>query len=108
MQGKARFNAYKGLPKGAILLADLERSIGIIAGTPPISFAQTRVPLDDLSGDVDFLISTLTSSLAQTLPHPDIQVRIEGPNGKVLFTNQSPSPLKHGLNTIYLQPTSVY
>ena len=104
VSGKAKFNAFKGLPKGSVLIASLERS----GSARPSILAQTRVPLDGLSGYIDFKINTKKLDLSPNLKTPVLRVRIQSKDGKLFFSNPGGTRLKQGFNTVTLKASPNY
>ncbi len=104
ISGRAKFNAFKGLPKGSVLIATLERS----RGKRPVILARTRLPLDGLSGHIDFRINTKKVNLSPNRKTPVLRVRIQDKNGKLFFSNPGGTRLVQGLNTVTLKTSPHY
>ncbi len=104
VNGIARFNAFKGLPRGSVLIAVLERG----SRKRPEILAQTRVQLDGLSGDIEFQINTKKVDFSARLKTPVLRIRIEDKNGKLFFSNPGGTRLVPGLNTVTLKTSPNY
>ncbi len=105
INGEARFNAYKGLPKGSVLIAVLE-STGQSAR--PTILASTRVFLDGLSGDVAFKLTANSVDIAPNKPTPVLRVRIESQDGTLFFSNPGGTRLVPGFNAVNLRQSPNY
>ena len=105
INGQAQFNANKGLPKGSVLIAVLERTGN--ASRPNI-LASSRVTLDGLSGDVAFKLTANTIDLAPNLPIPMLRVRIESNDGTLFFSNPGGTRYSQGFNTVKLRTSPNY
>lgn len=105
IQGKAKFDAYKGLPSGSVLTAELVR---LYASGTPTRIAQTRLVLDGLSGDIDFNITAPETAFDPRMPAPILRITIKDKDGKTFFTSPEHTPLKQGINSVYLQASAQY
>ncbi|PHQ67321.1 MAG: hypothetical protein COB92_05055 [Robiginitomaculum sp.] len=103
--GKAHFNASKGLPRGSVLVAELERRNN---SNRPALLASTRVFLDGLSGAVSFKLKANTTDLDPTLSPARLRVRIEDKNGKLFFSNLGGATVRKGFNTVTLTTSPNY
>lgn len=103
--GKAQFNANKGLPKGSVLIAELERKNN---GRRPALLASTRVFLDGLSGSVSFKLRANTVDLNPALPPAKLRVRIEDENGKLFFSNLGGTTARTDFNVVKLTTSPYY
>jgi hypothetical protein len=103
--GKAQFNANKGLPKGSVLIAELERKNN---GRRPALLASTRIFLDGLSGDVSFKLKANTVDLNPALPPAKLRVRIEDKNGKLFFSNRGGTLVRADFNAVKLTTSPYY
>jgi len=86
------------------LVATLERG----GRARPEVLAQTRVPLDGLSGYVDFKINTRKLDLSPDLKTPVLRVRIQDKDGKLFFSNPGGTTLAQGFNTVSLKASRNY
>jgi len=105
INGEARFNADKGLPKGAVLIAVLERTDHT---SRPTTLASTRVFLDGLSGDVAFKLTANSFDIDPSLPTPVLRVRIESKDGTLFFSNPGGTRLAQGFNAVNLRKSPNY
>lgn len=105
INGEAQFNAYKGLPKGSVLIAVLER---MDHTARPATIASTRVFLDGLSGDVAFKLTVNSIDLDPTLATPMLRVRIESKDGTLFFSNPGGTRLVQGFNRVKLRKSPNY
>ncbi len=105
INGTAKFDAFKGLPSGSILTAELER---VYTSGRPTQIATTRVSLDGLSGDVPFIIDAPETAFDPRLPAPVLRVRIEDKDGKLFFSNPGGTVMTQGANTIDLRAAAGY
>jgi len=103
--GKAHFNANKGLPRGSVLIAELERRNN---SNRPALLASTRVFLDGLSGAVSFKLKANTTDLDPTLSPARLRVRIEDKNGKLFFSNLGGATVRKDFNTVTLTTSPNY
>ncbi len=103
--GKAHFNANKGLPRGSVLIAELERRNN---GKRPPLLASTRVFLDGLSGAVPFRLRANTADLDPALPSAKLHVRIVDKNGKLFFSNLNGTKVRTGFNAVTLTTSPNY
>jgi len=104
VSGKAKFNAFKGLPRGSVLIAVLERG----SRKRPKLLAQTRVQLDGLSGDIEFKINTKKVDFSAKLKSPVLRVRIEDKDGKLFFSNPGGTRLAQGFTIVTLKTSPNY
>jgi len=104
IQGEAQFDAYKGLPKGSILTAELER----FTSGRPVQLAKTLVSLDGMSGNINFVLDVPQTELDPRLPTPVLRLRIEDKDGKLFFSNPGGTPLKDGFNAVQLRAAANY
>ena len=102
--GEAQFDAYKGLPKGSILTAEIER---FTSGRPE-QLAKTLVSLDGKSGNINFTLDIQETALDARLPAPVLRVRIEDKDGKLFFSNPGGAPLSDGFNSVQLRAAPNY
>ncbi len=105
IKGLARFNAYKGLPRGSVLVVDLERES---RHTLPVVLASNRIVLDGLSGDVNFAMKARDTDISSRAAKPRIRARIEDENGRILFSNPGGTIWHLGENIIVLKPARGY
>ncbi len=105
INGEARFNAVKGLPKGSMLIVELER---LNNGARPALLASTRVFLDGLSGDVSFRLKVNSADIASALSTPRLRLRLEDKNGKLFFSNPGGTALQQGFNVVKLTTSPNY
>jgi len=105
INGEAQFNAYKGLPKGSILTATLERHS---TNSRPEQLVKSLVPLDGMSGNINFTLDVPETVLDSRLPAPVLRVRIEDKDGRLFFSNPGGNPLRDGFNTVSLRAAPNY
>ncbi len=105
ISGKARFDAFKGLPRGARLIVELERRD--IRALPAI-IATNEILLDGLSGDVDFRLEASTRDIDPNMPPPYLRARIIDMQGNILFSNHGGMELARGENILLLRPSPIY
>ena len=105
VKGSARFNAFKGLPRGSMLTVELERFQNT---SRPSQIAKTLVSLDGLSGDIPFSLDVPSTAFDPQLPNPVLRIRIEDKNGKLFFSNPGGTPYINGFNSIELRAAAGY
>lgn len=100
INGQAQFNAYKGLPKGSVLIVTLER----LGDTGfPQTITESRKVLDGLSGNIGFNLSAPQSALSSSTGNaPTVRARVETSTGTIMFSNPGGTPLLTGFNAVSL------
>lgn len=105
IKGEARFDAYKGLPPGSVMIVELERQD---YSARPARLATRRIPLDGLSGYVPFDFTTEEPDIYTQNPKPRIRIRIEDKTGRIYFSNPGGQELKQGFNPVQLRAAPNY
>ncbi|HHL43013.1 MAG TPA: hypothetical protein ENJ42_05300 [Hellea balneolensis] len=103
--GEARFDAYKGLPKGSVMIVELERQDYTAR---PARIASQRIPLDGLSGYIKFDLRPTETGIYDQNPKPRLRIRIEDKSGRVFFSNPGGTELKRGFQAIHLRAAPNY
>lgn len=106
VSGEARFDAYKGLPRGSVMYVTLKQKQG---STEQIIGSQSTA-LDGLSGNVKFDV-TPNQTIYQGSPNspngPMLNIQISDGSGKVFFSGPD-VPVSAGYNRVQLLPTPNY
>jgi uncharacterized lipoprotein YbaY len=105
LQGEARFDAYKGLPAGSVLIVELER---VYSGNRPQKITETQVLLDGMSGDIPFELPVSGSAFDPGLPTPILRARIEDKDGNLFFSNPGGTPWFEDSRNLILRASPRY
>ena len=105
IEGQAQFDAHKGLPAGSRLIATVSRGYGTPSQDRTIG--RQDIPLDGLSGYIQFNVPLDRTAFEPGHPDPQIDVKILDSRDRVFF-DSGLQPLSRGFNTIRLSPTSAY
>ncbi len=103
LNGTAQFDAFKGLPAGAVLTASLRDPVdyNTVIGS-------TVIPLDGLSGYIDFAMDVEAIQAERKNPAPIMTAQIADSRGIVLFSTPSAREIQSGVNIIRMTPTTDY
>ncbi|MEE9346653.1 MAG: hypothetical protein V3U82_00555 [Robiginitomaculum sp.] len=93
--GQAQFDAHKGLPKGAILSIALMDKGAVID--------EKRIPLDGLSGYVDYNFPLERPIIPGKPPFLTLWATIIDTNGNVLFASENAQSVKDGYSALKLK-----
>ncbi|WP_169331838.1 YbaY family lipoprotein [Robiginitomaculum antarcticum] len=100
--GRASFNANRGLPRGATLNVRL-----IDPASPRSAISRTSVPLDGLSGDVDYTLSVDRAVISARNDYY-LDADIKDAEGRALFVTRSGRVLTDGPANITLEALPNY
>lgn len=100
--GRANFNANRGLPKGATLNVRL-----MDPASPRLVISRVSVPLDGLSGDVDFELGVDRNVIAARSDYY-LEADIKNPEGRALFVTRSGTVVTDNPMTINLEALPNY
>ena len=103
LSGAAEFEAFKGLPSGALLTVSLRD-----AGDYTNVIKSTSFNLNGLSGYVDFAMDVDAVEIENRNPQPLITAEITDSRGEVLFSDPTLRQVNRGKNIIRLLPTGRY
>ena len=106
VSGEARFDAYKGLPRGSVMYVTLKQKQG---PTEQIIGSQSTA-LDGLSGNVKFDVTpnqTIYAGSPNSPNGPMLNIQISDGSGKVFFSGPD-VPVSAGYNRVQLLPTPNY
>ncbi|HFB55451.1 MAG TPA: hypothetical protein ENJ46_05950 [Hellea balneolensis] len=101
----ARFNANKGLPRGAVLVTNVE--LNKASGLPE-KLATSRIDLDTRKGDIPVKLNIPTNMTPQAGERLVIRARVEDKDGRVLFSNPGGTPVHQGQNVLELRASTIY
>ena len=103
LTGTAEFEAFKGLPSGALLTVSLRDASDYTNVIKSTSFN-----LNGLSGYVDFAMDVDAVEIENRNPAPLITAEITDSRGEVLFSDQTLREVSRSKNIIRLLPTGRY
>ena len=104
-QGLARFNAFKGLPKGSKLIIQLERPV---TGSRPHLIKEVQIDLDNKRGDIPFDLGLSATTFDPSLPTPVLRARVEDNTGQIYFSNPGGTQWQQGASTVELMASPNY
>lgn len=103
LTGTAEFEAFKGLPAGAVLTVSLRDEL-----TYSKVLQSTSVTLDGLSGYVDFAMDVEAQVPGNAGSVPIITAQITSAQGEILFITPMSLERRFDTNVIRLTPTPAY
>jgi hypothetical protein len=104
-QGLVRFDAFKGLASGSVLIVELERPNQT---SRPFLIKEERIALDNKTGDIPFDLKLSSATFDPGLPTPVLRARIEDGNGVIYFSNPGGTPWSQGASVVELAPSPTY